>query len=316
MKRALIIGHTGQDGTLMSQLLQDLNYEVLGISSTKVYDSLEKRSVHKVDITNYHEVEKIIQQYQPNELYYFAAVHQSSSESRTEEDLFNKSLDVNVKGLFNYLEAIKVHANKARLFYASSSHIFGYPEYKPQLEGKGYNPSCIYGITKLTSMNLCKMYQQKHGVYASVGIYYNHESSLRASKFVSKKIVSTAVRIKNGANEVLTLGDLNSTVDWGYAPDYMKATQLILQLDQPDTFIVSSGKRHTVKDFVEQVFKVLDLSWENHVKEDPSLIPNAQRKDLLGDHSKLTKMTGWVPETSFEEMINILVNNELNEYAC
>ncbi|MCO6500298.1 MAG: GDP-mannose 4,6-dehydratase [Vicingus serpentipes] len=316
MKRAVIVGHTGQDGTLMNNLLQDFNYEVLGISSREVYDSSGRVNVDKIDITNYSQVEKVIRQYQPDEIYYFAAVHQSSSESRTEEDLFNKSFDVNVKGLFNCLESIKVHANKARLFYASSSHIFGYPEYKPQQEDKGYHPTCIYGITKLTAMNLCEMYQQKHGVYASVGIYYNHESSLRASKFVSKKIVSTAVRIKNGADEILTLGDLSSTVDWGYAPDYMKATHLILQLGQPDTFIVSSGKRHTVQDFVEQVFKVLDLNWKDHVKEDASLIPNAQRKDLLGDNSKLTKMTGWVPETSFENMINILVNNELNEYAC
>ena len=316
MKKALIIGHTGQDGSLLTELLETKGYDVLGISSTSSYSTNQSIKDQSFNVLNYQEIEQLINSYQPTELYYLAAKHHSASNFERNKTLFNDSLDVNVKGLVNCLEAITNCSKHTRLFYASSSHIFGFPISKPQTEETPFDPSCIYGITKNTAMQACYHYRDQFGVYASIGIFYNHESALRASHFVSKKIVETAVAIKDGEKNSLILGDLNAPIDWGYAPDYMKAVHCILQLDKPDIFIISSGKQHTVKDFAEKTFKLLDLEWEKYVKVDTSLIGKKSRKNLLGDYTKLKKATAWQPETTFDEMINIMVTHQRKKYAC
>src|ERR1035441_684470 len=194
MKKAIVVGHTGQDGTYLSELLREKNYEVIGISSKEVSEN--KYGIINVDMLRVSHVENLLKKIQPNEIYFLAAVHQSSSDLQIEDGaLFQNSIDVNVKALINFLESIRKFSSHSKIFYAASSHIFGNPLTSPQNELTTINPNCIYGITKTAGIEACHFYRDNHNVFASIGIFYNHESSLRESKYVSKKIVETAVAI-------------------------------------------------------------------------------------------------------------------------
>ena len=207
MKKAIIVGSTGQDGSYLSQLLLEKKYEVIGISSQKV--SSNPYGFQKLDVMQGSQVESLLGKCLPDEIYFLAAVHQSSSDQPMEDGLlFQKSLDLNVKALINFLEGMRKHSPKSKLFYAASSHIFGNPEQSPQDENTPLRPDCVYGITKVAGIGACRFYRENHNIFAGVGIFYNHESPLRASKYVSKKIVEGAVAIKRKLKTELVLGNL------------------------------------------------------------------------------------------------------------
>ncbi|MFA7379339.1 MAG: GDP-mannose 4,6-dehydratase [Bacteroidia bacterium] len=314
MKHALIIGHTGQDGTYLFSLLENLGYAVTGISSKEVKSPISLNS--KIDILNEREVTELIREIQPCEIYYLAAVHQSATEQHTNEsELFKSSFNINVFGLLNVLNAVAKHSSASKIFYAASSHVFGDNSDNFQTEETPFKPVCVYGISKSTAIQSIDYFINQHKIYCSVGYLYNHESPLRAEKFVSKKIVKTAIAISNDSSIKLFLGDLSAKIDWGYAPDYVNAMHKILQLDNPDKFIISSGVQHTVKDFVEEVFALLGLNWEDYVQEIPGLLIKKQKRNLKGDSSKLKKLTGWQPSVDFKEMIHILVDSELSKHG-
>jgi GDPmannose 4,6-dehydratase len=315
MNKVLIIGHTGQDGTYLWELLNAKKYDLLGVSNTSALSSA-KGSIEPIDIRNFDEVTKLVKGYQPDELYYLAAVHQSSSDKQMEDgELFQKSIDINAKAFINFLEAVRLHSKQTRIFYAASSHIFGETLSPTQDETTPLNPNCIYGITKTMGIRACYFYRDNYNIFASVGIFYNHESLLRDSKYVTKKIVETAVAIKLGLKDKLTLGNLDHRVDWGYAPDYVDAAHRILQLKTPGDFVISSGTTHSIKDFVEEVFQNIGLDWQKFVEINPGLITKKQKQNLAGNNQKLKNATGWENSVTFSELIKILVNAELDKHA-
>ena len=314
MKKALIVGHTGQDGTCLGRLLHDNAYEVIGISRSSV--SKNNYGITHVNIDHVAEVEGLMQNFMPDEVYFLAAVHHSSSDIKMEDgELFQKSFDINVKALINFLESVRKFAPKTKLFYAASSHIFGDPLISPQNESTPFQPNCVYGITKTAGIRACHYYRYNHAIFTSVGIFYNHESPLRESKYVSKKIVQAAVAIKNNIKDELLLGSLDSQIDWGYAPDYMKAVYAMMKQKAPDDFVVSSGELHTINDFVVGVFDYLQLDPKKYVKVNPQLITKRQKQNLFGDSQKLRKTTGWSPDVDFKTLIKILVDVEMKRYA-
>ncbi len=314
MKKALVVGHTGQDGIYLSTLLQGKNYEVTGISRERISEN--NYGITKLDVLREEQVSDAVKKIQPDEIYFLAAVHQSSSDKQMDDGtLFRKSLDLNLIALVNFLETVRKFAPGCKLFYAASSHVFGSPSVSPQDESTPFQPECIYGVTKTAGVRTCHFYREHHSIFASVGIFYNHESPLRESKYVSKKIVETAAAIKKGLKTELVLGDLESQIDWGYAPDYMRAVYAMMQLPEAGNFVISSGAIHTIKDFVVEVFLQLNLDWTKFVKVDPTLITKKQKKNLFGSSYKIKNATGWFPSVDFKGLTKILVDEEMKKHG-
>ena len=312
MKRALITGIGGQDGTYLSQYLSGKGYQVAGIAKAK--PSLNGAAkIFNTDLSNSKSVFMLLKNFKPQEIYHLAAYHHSSEEKITLSDLevFERSIEVNVLSTANLLEGMHRFCPKAKLFFAASSHMFGATRTHRQNEDTPFQPNCLYGITKFSAMKLCHFYREKYRLFASVGILFNHESPLRKSKFLTKKIIKTAVAIKKGAKRKLVVGDLQAEVDWGYAKDYVVTMYRILQLKNPTDFIISSGKKHTVKYFIEEVFDYLNLNWYQHVKVDNNLLKRKRKSVLFGDNRKLIAQTGWRPSVTLKELIAIMVEDEL-----
>lgn len=309
MKKAVIVGSNGQDGRLLLDLLSRKSYQLLGVSRT----SVQPVGLHwelPVDIHHAESVSEMIHLFRPDEVYYLAAIHRSSEEKEIEDvKLFQGSYSVHVFGLMHFLEAIKRFSPTTRLFYAASSHIFGESRAESQDEGTPINPNCIYGITKAAGLLTCRFYRERYSIFASVGILYNHESSLRSEKFVSKKIINGAINIKNGKQAKLILGNLDGEVDWGYAPDYVEAMYRLLNIQTSGDFIIATGKTHKVMDFVKHTFEYLGLDWAHCVEEDPTLLVKKDRP-RVGNPARLMATTGWKPSVGFEEMIRILIKEQ------
>lgn len=309
--RALIVGVTGQDGQLLwNQLARD-NYFLVGLSSTRLFVG-DHGSRPAIDITNASEVRALLDEFSPDEIYYLAAYHHSAQEKAgISPFLLEKSYRLHVLAFSHFLEAVRDITPAARVFYASSSRVFGNDAVNPQTELSPISPDCVYGLTKASGMLLANYFRRQHGVYVSCGILYNHESPLRAERFVSKKIVSELVRIKQGRSSRLELGSLDATVDWGYAPDYTRAMQLMLRCRSAKDFVVASGNLRSVRDMIVVAAAYLGVPWEKYVVETPDLL---QRKSqgLCGDSSLLSRETGWRPSVGFEEMVKLLVDAALS----
>ncbi len=307
MKKALIIGSTGQDGRLLAEQLRQDNVIVVGLGRESI-DGSESFGFSHFKIGNSAEVAAAIAILQPDEIYYLAAFHHSSEErvSSDTTELWQRSFSTHVTGLINVLEAMKKRSPHTRVFYAASSHVFGDPAIEPQDEQTPFNPKNIYGITKAAGVQCCRFYRSEHSLFASAGILFNHESSLRAEKFVSQKIVRAAHRIKAGLQSELILGDLSAQIDWGFAPDFVRAMRLILAADAADDFVVATGEMHSVGEFVEIAFSALGIDWRKHVTEKAGVL--TRRKSILrGNPNKLKRITGWKPSVTFEQMVQQLV---------
>ena len=300
MKRALIVGAAGQDGTLLSSALSDQGFDVLGISRGDM------------DIGDPSSVKNLLSR-KFDQIYYLAAHHHASQDSlgADEQELFKKSSEIHVEGLFQFLDGIRCASSLTRLFYASSSLVFGSPDHEPQSESTQFNPRCIYGITKAEGMQLCRYFREKYSVFASTGILFNHESPLRQRKFVIPKIIHAAIAISCGSQEKLQIGNLKAKVDWGYAPDYIDAMHRILYLDHPDDFVIATGETHSVQEVVETVFTALDLNWREHVVESPAILTR-RGTALRGDSSKLRQATDWHPTVDFPTMVLRLLKDAQN----
>jgi GDPmannose 4,6-dehydratase len=310
MPSAIIIGAMGQDGTYLYRLLDEKKYLIYSIGRQRsLTNNNDWTGFDHPDITNPEEVLDIVRKVRPDEIYHLAAVHQSSEDPVADPvTLFIQSYDVNVMSLLNVLEAIRQISPKTRLFYAASSHIFGRPEQEPQDENTSFNPLSIYGITKASGIFLCRMYRSAHGIFSSVGILYNHESPLRGEQFVSQKIVQGAVRCKKDPGHRLVLGDLSVEVDWGYAPDYVEAMHRIICLPEPDDFVIATGEKHRVEDFVRIAFESVGLNWQDFVKERENIITRPS-VGFVGSPAKLIKRTGWNRSVAFDEMVKLLVTS-------
>jgi GDPmannose 4,6-dehydratase len=296
---AIIVGSSGQDGQLLHTHLLALGYSVIGLTR------------HNIDILSANDVGKLVSESQPVEVYYLAAYHHSSEDKAVDDaDLFHNSFNIHVHGLVNFLNAIAIYSPKSRLFYASSSLIFGNPQDEIQTESSKLNPENPYAISKVAGMMACRFYREHKSVFASSGILYNHESSLRSPHFVTRKIIQSAIKISKSLNDSVILGNLDAKVDWGYAPDFVNAMHKILQLNTPEDFVTATGESHTVREFAKLAFEYLGLDYLNYVKEDFRAL-SRNNHTLVGNSSLLRRNTGWSPSVSLKQMIQILVEAEL-----
>ena len=295
-KRCGIVGCLGQDGTLLRQQLEAAGHSISGLAHGDL------------DLTDRGEIARYLDREKLDELYYLPAYHHSSEDlmDLNEAEIFERSFATHVHGLISFLEAIRQSRSPSRLFYAASSHVFGVPEATPQNESTPFRPNNVYGISKAAGVEACRYYRKKYGVFASTGILYNHESALRAEKFVAKKIILGALRIAHGKQDHLKLGNLDATVDWGFAPDYTRAMTHLLSLDQPDDYVIATGEAHTVREFVEITFSTLQLDWRKHVKTDSSILTKSTTT-LVGDATKL-RSSGWQPTVDFPTMVRLILS--------
>jgi GDPmannose 4,6-dehydratase len=303
VKNAVIVGAGGQDGFYLSELLTRRGYAVTGLTRGADMDILKRDDVFA-----------LLKRIQPDEVYYLAAFHHSAEDKDLEGNdslLFERSHAVHVQGLLHFLDAIAHVSPKTKLFYAASSHIFGAPTSQPQTEATPLEPTGVYGITKTMGIHACRYFRRERGVFASVGILYNHESSRRAPKFLSQKIARGVLAFQRDSSQRITLGDLSATVDWGFAPDYVEAMTRILALPAADEFIVATGQPHTVEDFLRIACGHIGVNWRDAVRTKPGLLTKKPVL-LVGDSSKLRRATGWKPSVSFEEMVCRLVDDARN----
>lgn len=306
-KIAIIVGSDGQDGKIAYDLLSKIGYRVLGIDKEKIKSNgLEWNSF--VDITDRKQIFNLISLTQPDEIYFFAAFHNSSEDNKIDDfTLFQENYKINVFSLINFLEAIKKYSLKTKIFYASSSLIFEDSKIEMLDESVVFNPNSIYGITKLDGLLVCRFYRKNYNIFVSSGILFNHESEYRQEKFLSRKIIQGAIDIKKGQKNKLILGDLNSEIDWGYAYDFVDAMYKILQITKPDDFIIATGEKHSVLDFVKEVFNHLELDWKKYIEEDKSILTR-KRRAMIGNYKKLKDATGWEPKFSFKKMIAEIIS--------
>jgi GDPmannose 4,6-dehydratase len=298
--RALIVGSAGQDGTLLANLLAQKDYEVAGLGR------------RDLDILDAPKVRAHVASLEPAEVYYLAAYHHSSEDVPAGSgELFHKSMDVHFHGVVNFLDAIAGLAPRTRLFFASSSHVFSAFDDRSQAEDTKLSPQSEYAISKVAGMQACQHYRRARGVFACTGILYNHESALRKPVFLSKKIAMAAARTARSRETMLELGDLEARIDWGAATDYVEAMRLILRADEPDDYVIASGKLHSVREFAEIAFAYAGSDYRKHVVARPTgaLRNNGHR---VGDSSKLRRVTGWVPALTFEQMVHGLVQFEID----
>jgi GDPmannose 4,6-dehydratase len=318
MKRALITGISGQDGSYLAELLLSKGYEVHGlVRRSSLEDSARKLSnihhlkdsltFHAAALDNELSLYKMIAKVQPDECYHMAA---SSFVSYSFEDEYS-ILTTNFNGTHFLLSSIKEAVPHCRFFFAGSSEMFGTVDHAPQTEVTPFNPRSIYGISKLASHHLVRNYRDQYGLYACTGILYNHESPRRDFKFVTRKITSQAARIKMGLADKLYLGNLASLRDWGYAPDYVEAIWQMLQQEHPDDFVIATGINHSVEEFVACAFNVLGLDYHDYVEIDPRFFRKAEDVPLCGDASKISEKLGWQPSKPFEEIVTEMVEHDL-----
>jgi GDPmannose 4,6-dehydratase len=314
-KVALITGINGQDGSYLAEFLLEKGYEVWGTikrnsvaeNQTSRLDEIYPQLLGKLqyaDLTDLASLVSVIQQCKPDEIYNLAA----QSHVRISFDQPIYTAQATGVGTLNLLEAVRLTKPDAKIYQASSSEMFGnnIDEDGFQRETTPMNPVSPYGCAKVYSYNICRNYRNSYGMFISNGILFNHESPRRGTNFVTNKVVKTAVEIKKGLRDKLTLGNLEATRDWGHAKDYVEAMWLILQQDNPDDFVCSTGISHSVQDLVEYTFNKLGLDWKQYVTTDTKYLRPEELTDLKGDSTKLRKL-GWKPNYTFETMIDEMI---------
>jgi GDPmannose 4,6-dehydratase len=322
MKKALITGINGQDGSYLSELLLQKEYEVWGTikrnsvsenQTNRIEKNRHKLNLEYCDITDLSSLIRVILKSKPDELYNLAA----QSHVRISFDQPILTSNVSAIGALNVLEAVRLIKPDCKIYQASSSEMFGNTIDKDgfQRETTPMNPVSPYGCSKVFAYNVSRNYRNSYGMFISNGILFNHESVRRGSNFVTTKVVKEAVKIKKGISKELKLGNLEASRDWGHAKDMVKAMWMILQHDKPDDFVCATGESHTVKDLVRYTFSKLELDWKKYVKKDERFFRPEELEDLKGDASKLKKQIGWNQEYSFKDLIDGMIEyweNEMN----
>lgn len=318
MKKALITGITGQDGSYLAEFLLDKGYEVHGIIRRVALEDpehrlwrlkhiLNKLKLHPGSLESYASIFNVVEKIKPDECYHLAA---QSYVSHSFEDEFT-TININIDGTHHVLSAIKHQAPKCRFYFAGSSEMFGLTEHSPQNEDTPFHPRSPYGISKVAGFYLAQNYREAYGIFACSGILFNHESPRRGLEFVTRKITHGVAKIKLGLEKELKLGNLEAQRDWGFAGDYTRAMWLMLQQDKPDDYVIATGETHLVKEFAELAFGYVGLNWQEFVVTDKSLYRPTEICELKGDYSKAKKRFGWEPEVRFEKLIKIMVDADL-----
>jgi len=318
MKKALITGIAGQDGSYLAEFLLEKGYEVYGVdrscSTLPVHIREKIKHCFDTDITRPVLLRKIIRETAPDEIYHLAAYHFSSQQEGNKRKPFRQFYLINLLTANEILETIRQYLPGCRFFYASSCQVFGQPDQFPQNEQTPFRPDSLYGITKAAGTNLCKFYREHHGIYTSVGILYNHESPRRPLSFVTSQIAEAAAKAFLGIPVRLVLKDLDALVDWGSAKDYVRAMWLTLRQPHGDDYIISSGRTHSVNDFAKVAFGSSGLDPSGFVFQDPDAILSP-RVPYVGDNTKIKTRCNWQPEISFEEMVAEMVQAQLKRFS-
>ena len=318
MKRALITGITGQDGSYLAELLLDKGYEVHGVVRRVAIEDPEHRlwrilhqkdrlHLHAASLESLPSIYRVFQAVTPHECYHLAA---QSFVAYSFEDEFS-TLNANINGTHHVLAALRDCAPDCRFYFAASSEMFGKVEEIPQTEQTPFHPRSAYGISKVAGFHLARDYREAYGIKASSGILYNHESPHRGFEFVTRKVTSHAARIKLGLVKEVRLGNLDARRDWGHAREYVRAMWLMLQQDESEDYVIATGEQHTVREFAELAFSHLGLDYRDHVVVDPQFLRPADVETLLGDASKARKKLGWKYGVTFKELVQEMVEADL-----
>ncbi len=321
MKKALITGITGQDGSYLADLLLGKGYQVHGIVrrastfNTSRIDHLYADPhingvglfLHYGDLSDSVNLVKLLYGLKPDEIYHLAA----QSHVRVSFDIPEYTADITAVGTIRILEAIRETGIRSRFYQASSSEMYGKAREVPQSEKTPFWPRSPYGVSKVFSYWATVNYRESYGLNASNGILFNHESPRRGETFVTRKISRAVAAIKHGLQHELFLGNLEAKRDWGYAPEYVEAMWHILQQDSGDDFVIATGEAHTVREFAEAAFAHVDLDWKKYVKHDPRYERPAEVDILIGDSSKAKKNLGWEPKVRFYELVKIMVDADM-----
>ena len=316
MKRALITGITGQDGSYLAELLLEKGYEVHGMvrrASTENFERInhiaDRIHLHQADLLDQLSIVDVMKACDPTEVYNLAA--QSFVPTSWKQPVLTG--EFTAIGVTRMLEAIRLLGKDSIRFYqASSSEMFGKVQAVPQTEDTPFYPRSPYGVAKLYGHWITINYRESYGIYGVSGILFNHESPRRGREFVTRKVTDGAARIKLGLSKELRLGNLDAKRDWGFAGDYVKAMWLMLQQDTPDDYVIATGETHTVKRLVELAFGAVDLDWQKYVVLDPAFVRPAEVDLLIGSPAKAEKHLGWKPETSFEKLVEMMVRADLD----
>jgi GDPmannose 4,6-dehydratase len=314
LKRALITGITGQDGSYLAELLLDKGYEVHGMvrrASTEKFDRIEhlrdRITLHQGDLLDQRSLVDTLRAARPDEVYNLAAMS-FVAVSWIQPTLTAEFTGV---GVTRMLEAVREACPDARFYQASSSEMFGKVRETPQTEATPFYPRSPYGVAKVYGHHITVNYRESYDLFACSGILFNHESPRRGLEFVTRKITWHAAAIKFGHRRELPLGNLDAKRDWGFAKDYVDAMWRMLQHDRADDFVIATGEMHSVREVVEIAFERVGLDWRDHVVVDETLLRPAEVDRLAGDYSKAERELGWTPTTGFEELIRLMVDADL-----
>src|SRR5687767_10812225 len=317
-KRAVITGITGQDGSYLAELLLDAGYEVTGVvrrSSSpnlwRIEHLLERLTLRPADLLDQQSMMRIIQDVRPHELYNLAAM--SFVPASWDQPLLTG--EYNSMGVTRILEAVRQVDLGIKLYQASSSEMYGRVREVPQTELTPFYPRSPYGVSKVFGHYITVNYRESYGMFAVSGILFNHESPRRGLEFVTRKVTDGVARIKLGLADHLSLGNLDAHRDWGFAGDYVRAMWLMLQQEQADDYVISTGESHSVRELVEVAFGHVGLDWQKHVRTDQALLRPAEVDHLIGDASKAKRVLGWQPKMTFEGLIQMMVDEDLRRLS-
>lgn len=319
MKKALITGITGQDGSYLAEFLLSKGYQVHGILRRvaledpehhlwRVRHILNKIVVHSGSLESFASLFNIVHKIKPDECYHLAA---QSFVGYSFEDEFS-TINSNINGTHYILSAIKELTPKCRFYFAASSEMFGKVKETPQNENTSFHPRSPYGISKVAGFDLTRNYREAYGLFANNGMLFNHESPRRGFEFVTRKITNAVAKIKFGLAKELRLGNLEAKRDWGFAGDYVEAMWLMLQQNKPDDYVIATGETHTIREFAELAFRHAGLNYKKYVIIDKNFYRPSEVNILMGDYSKAKKKMGWRPKVKFEELVKMMVDSDLN----
>jgi len=314
LKKALITGITGQDGSYLAEYLLEQGYEVHGLvrraaiedpahRMSRIIHIMDQLRLHSGSIDNYASIFRVAAEVRPDEFYHLAA---QSFVAESFEDSFS-TLNVNIFGTLNALAAVRELAPHCRFYFAGSSEMFGKVLESPQNEKTPFYPRSPYGISKVAGFDLTRNYREAYSLFAVSGILFNHESPRRGFEFVSRKITSHAAMIKLGIADSLSLGNLDARRDWGHSREYVRQMHAMLQLDAPEDFVIATGETHTVREFCEIAFSELGLDWREHVRIDDRFKRPAEVELLVGDITKAREKLGFEPCIRFKDLVRDMV---------
>lgn len=318
MKKALITGITGQDGSYLAELLLKKGYEVHGIVRRvaledpehrlwRIRHILNKLKLHSASLESYASIYNVVEKIKPQECYHLAA---QSFVSYSFEDEFS-TINTNINGTHYVLSAIKERAPKCKFYFAASSEMFGHVKETPQDEDTPFHPRSPYGISKVAGFDLTRNYREAYNLFALSGILFNHESPRRGFEFVTRKISNGVAAIKVGLAKELRVGNVEAKRDWGFSGDYVEAMWLMLQQEKPDDYVIATDETHSVREFIDLAFDCVGLNGKKYVVIDKALYRPAEVHLLMGDYSKAKKKLGWKPTVKFAELVRMMVEADV-----